>query len=83
MSHPMLRLTRSQVRTAGAVAAAACLALTAACGTGGTAAGKGKIVEDAGPPQDGGILHTAATADAPSLDIHKEASYMTHVAVGT
>ncbi|WP_406033786.1 ABC transporter substrate-binding protein [Nocardioides sp. NBC_00163] len=83
MSHPMLRLTRSQVRTAGAVAAAACLALTAACGAGGTAAGKGKIVEDAGPPQDGGILHTAATADAPSLDIQKEASYMTHVAVGT
>lgn len=83
MSHPMLRRPRSQARTAGAVVAAACLALTAACGTGGAASGKGKIVEDAGPPQDGGILHTAATADAPSLDIQKEASYMTHVAVGT
>lgn len=83
MSHPMLRIKRSPVRIAGAAVAAACLALTAACGTGAETSGKGKIVEDAGPPQDGGILHTAATTDAPSLDIHKEASYMTHVAVGT
>ncbi|MFE6646903.1 ABC transporter substrate-binding protein [Nocardioides sp. NPDC057772] len=81
MSHPISRLKRSQA--AGAVVAAACLALTSACGTGAATSGKGKIVEDAGPPQDGGILHTAATADAPSLDIQKEASYMTHVAVGT
>lgn len=83
MPHPKLRLQSSPARTVGTVAAAVCLALTAACGAGGAGSGKGKVVEDAGPPQDGGILHTAATADAPSLDIHKEASYMTHVAVGT
>lgn len=85
MSLLNLRPTRRQTRTAGAVAAAACLALTTACGggAGGSDADKGKVIEDAGPAQDGGILHTAATTDAVSLDIQKEASYMVHVAVGT
>jgi len=84
MSLSPLRFPRSTLRAAGTAAAAVCLAFVTACsGAGGSAQGDGAVVEDAGPPQNGGILHTASTADAVSLDIQKEASYMVHIAVGS
>jgi peptide/nickel transport system substrate-binding protein len=64
----------------------ACGALSTACfgGTSATTSGgeQGARVEESGPAKDGGILHTAATADAISLDPHEEASYTVHYALG-
>jgi peptide/nickel transport system substrate-binding protein len=81
----MRRPTRSTLRATAAVLI--CGALSTGC-FGGTQAAdtkgarSGAVVEDAGPPQDGGVLHIAATTDATSLDPQKEASYTVHGAVG-
>lgn len=69
-----------------AAAIVASVSLTAAC-FGGASAGSGKggtgaAAEDAGPPQSGGTLVQSTTADARSLDPHKEASYAVHGAIG-
>ncbi len=70
-----------------AVAVLVCGGLTTACGgTGGGAGGSGgggELVQGEGTPQDGGVLHMAATAEAISLDPHQQASYTVHGAVGS
>ncbi len=78
--------TNSMLRAT--VAVLVCGGLTTACGGGGTGSGagntdgKGAVVRDDGEPQDGGVLNMAATAEAISLDPHKQASYTVHGAVG-
>ena len=80
---------RVSTRLRTAAVALSCGALLTACFGSGSGAstdesGAGARVEDsqAGDPVDGGILHTASTAEPVSLDIHEEPSYMTHYAVG-
>lgn len=70
------------------VAVLVCGGLATACGGsggsgGGSAEGAGKVVEEDGPPQDGGVLHMAATAEAVSLDPQRQSSYTVHGAVGS
>ncbi|WP_084652862.1 ABC transporter substrate-binding protein [Nocardioides insulae] len=82
--------TGTRLRTAGVLLA--CSALTTACFSGsgsdeGSASASGDepgaVVTDAGDPVDGGVLYTAATTDAISLDPQAEASFTVHYAVGT
>lgn len=81
MHNPM----RGRLRVVAAVLL--CGALGTAC-MGGTSANSngdsslGARVDNAGPVQQGGVLHIAGTADALSLDPQKEALYTTHTAVG-
>jgi peptide/nickel transport system substrate-binding protein len=70
-----------------AVAVLACGALTTACGGSGGGTGgsgdAGRLAEEGGEPQDGGVLNMAATAEALSLDPHRQAAYTVHGAVGS
>src|SRR4051794_15205403 len=59
--------------------------LAAACSGGstseGSSAGDGEVIEG-GTPKNGGVLVQAYTADAKSLDLHKESAFPPQIAVG-
>lgn len=80
-----MRRRHTVLRTA--VAVLACGALTTACGGSGGGTGgsgeAGQLAEEGGEPQDGGVLTMAATAEALSLDPHRQAAYTVHGAVGS
>lgn len=80
-----MRRSHTVLRTA--VAVLACGALTTACGGSGGGTGgsgdAGRLAEEGGEPQDGGVLNMAATAEALSLDPHRQAAYTVHGAVGS